>query len=132
MASSCGLASFKDEKGAENQGDNRLYRILVSEAAYLIWKLRCERVIGNDDDPDEWPSTAEIENRWYATMNLRLLLDKAATRKDLSKNHLEKSTVISTWTKVLHNEDNLPRNWLRKSGVLVGRVPKDESHTGPH
>jgi hypothetical protein len=42
----CGLPNFtKDNKPLT--GKNRLYKILVSESAFLIWKLRCERTIGN-------------------------------------------------------------------------------------
>ncbi|KAJ3817970.1 ribonuclease H-like domain-containing protein, partial [Lentinula raphanica] len=39
----CGLADIRNEKGERLSGKSRLWRILVSETAYLIWKLRCER-----------------------------------------------------------------------------------------
>ena len=29
----------------EEVGDMRLYQILIADSAYLIWKLKCERVI---------------------------------------------------------------------------------------
>jgi ribonuclease HI len=35
----CGLMRFEDERGKEAPGTRRLYRILVSESAYTIWKL---------------------------------------------------------------------------------------------
>ncbi|KAJ7812062.1 hypothetical protein B0H13DRAFT_1666399 [Mycena leptocephala] len=35
----CGLAEFKDYKGRLKCGTQRLYWILISESAYLIWKL---------------------------------------------------------------------------------------------
>jgi hypothetical protein len=42
----CGTAIFtKDDKPMAEK--NRLYRILVSESAFLIWKLRNERAIGD-------------------------------------------------------------------------------------
>ncbi|KAJ6453427.1 hypothetical protein C8R47DRAFT_929604, partial [Mycena vitilis] len=41
----CGLAEFRDEEGKVKRGTQRLYRILMSESAYLIWKLRNDRVI---------------------------------------------------------------------------------------
>jgi ribonuclease HI len=44
----CGLAEFRDDKGKLKRGTQRLYRILISESAYLIWKLRNDRVISNN------------------------------------------------------------------------------------
>ena len=46
----CGLATFESE-GKPDRGKGRLYRILVSETAYLIWKLRNERRIRDEDGP---------------------------------------------------------------------------------
>jgi ribonuclease HI len=42
---SCGLADFRDERKKQKHGTQQLYRILMSESAYLIWKLRNDRVI---------------------------------------------------------------------------------------
>ncbi|KAJ7339152.1 hypothetical protein DFH08DRAFT_812546 [Mycena albidolilacea] len=41
----CGLADFRDERKKQKHGTQRLYRILMSESAYLIWKLQNDRVI---------------------------------------------------------------------------------------
>ncbi|KAJ3712432.1 hypothetical protein C8R42DRAFT_686871 [Lentinula raphanica] len=51
-----------DEKGKHSVGDSRLFRILVSESAYLIWKIRCEQVIQGKE-----VSEAEAQRRWKAT-----------------------------------------------------------------
>lgn len=40
----CGLASFTSNDKPD-RGKNILYRILMSETAYLVWKLRNERRI---------------------------------------------------------------------------------------
>ncbi|KAJ3885656.1 hypothetical protein GG344DRAFT_58859 [Lentinula edodes] len=48
-----GLANFKNDDNKPLSGDSRLYTILISESAYLIWKLRCERVIGGKAPPTE-------------------------------------------------------------------------------
>ncbi|KAJ7210332.1 hypothetical protein GGX14DRAFT_394564 [Mycena pura] len=42
----CGLAElkFRDDRRKVDPGARRLYRILMSESAYLIWRLRNERV----------------------------------------------------------------------------------------
>ncbi|KAE9383051.1 hypothetical protein BT96DRAFT_844644, partial [Gymnopus androsaceus JB14] len=42
-------------------GESRLWKILIAESAYLIWIMRCERVIANDHMPF---SESEVENRW--------------------------------------------------------------------
>ena len=115
------MADFKTEEGATQKGKDRLYRILISESAYLIWKLRCERRISNEDDPEKYHSETEIHNRWVATVNNRLNMDKLMTnKKKYGKKALKAGTVIQTWMGTLHNEENLLDNWLQQSGVLVG------------
>src|SRR3954449_10130553 len=116
----CSMADFKIEEGAPQQGKNRLYRILMSESAFLIWKLRCERRISKEDDPEKFHSETEIHNRWVVIINNRLNLDKLMTNhKKYGKKALKKRTVIQTWTKTLYDENNLLDNWLQQSGVLV-------------
>ncbi|KAJ7854875.1 hypothetical protein B0H13DRAFT_1642170 [Mycena leptocephala] len=36
------------------------------------------------------------------------------------KKALKKSLVLRTWAKVLGDEDRLPADWTRETGVLVG------------
>jgi hypothetical protein len=64
---SCALAIFKMDDGMQTPGANRLWRILVSESAHLIWKLHCERVIKHGNTPY---ITEEISNRWYKMMDI--------------------------------------------------------------
>ena len=47
-----------------NHGAKRLLQILLSEAAHLIWVLRCERVIRDPDDPPRFHTEEEINARW--------------------------------------------------------------------
>ena len=54
------LMRIKDESGKTPPCLSRLYRIVLLEAAYLIWVLRCERVIRNNDSPY---TPTEIINR---------------------------------------------------------------------
>ncbi|KAJ7661175.1 hypothetical protein B0H17DRAFT_953751 [Mycena rosella] len=91
-------------------GTTRLFRILVSESAFLIWRLRCERVIQEKD----LASAREIHNRWLKTINNRLGLD------GYGKKAIKKSLVLKTWQRVLKNERNLPKNWIWEAEVLVG------------
>ncbi|KAJ7699515.1 hypothetical protein B0H17DRAFT_926241 [Mycena rosella] len=58
-------------------GTARLFRILVSESAHLIWCLKCERVI-QEKDP---ASNQETKNRWLKLMNNRLELDCLPTNE---------------------------------------------------
>ena len=115
----CGLAEFKNQEGKALKDVNRLSRILISESAHLIWKLRCKRVSKGKPE-EEWPQEAEIHNRWLATMNARLTLDRAITNNKYGKRALRQEVVLGTWRNVLENEKNLPKNWLRTTGVLVG------------
>ncbi|KAJ7330328.1 hypothetical protein DFH08DRAFT_708879, partial [Mycena albidolilacea] len=106
----CGVIKKK------SRGESRLYRILLSESAYLIWKLRCERVIGGKPGA----SDQEIENRWRWTINNRLEIDRLLTNTKWGKHTIQKSLVLQTWRNTLANEDRLPEDWTGKAGVLVG------------
>lgn len=47
----CGLASFSDDKGRTLPGTTRLYRILMSESFFIIWKTRNDCVINRAGEP---------------------------------------------------------------------------------
>ena len=57
--------------GAKHRGATRLLQILISEAAHLIWVLRCERVI-----QVKIHNRDEIRLRWHKAINRRLTKDK--------------------------------------------------------
>ncbi|KAJ7504026.1 hypothetical protein B0H11DRAFT_1905910 [Mycena galericulata] len=66
-------------------------------------------------------SEREIKNRWCKAINNRLALDCALTDKaKYEKKSINTSVVRKTWSKVLKDEDRLPRDWFREHGVLVG------------
>jgi len=115
----CGLIEFTGQRGKVLRGESRAYKILMSESAHLIWKLRCERV-HNGKPENEWPKEAEIHNRWLAAINTRLILDRSSTNRKYGKKAIKQGIVLSTWKKMLKNEKNLPENWLKSPGVLVG------------
>ncbi|KAJ6536993.1 hypothetical protein B0H19DRAFT_962784 [Mycena capillaripes] len=118
----CCLASFESEKKSKPSGVNRLFRIVISESAYLIWKFRCERVIGRDGESH---SDAEIHNRWVHTLNERLEIDQSmACDYHQDKKLVLPSLVLQTWSRTLLSEERLPKDWLREPKVLVGIVPK--------
>ncbi|KAJ7181112.1 hypothetical protein C8R46DRAFT_1319730, partial [Mycena filopes] len=125
----CGLASFTDEKGRPLLGASRLYRILISESMFLIWKIRNNCVINRRGEA--LPENA-IRNKWLYVVNLRLKFDCALTNhgKFGKQNSIKVSVVLQTWKSTLLNEDELPDNWIRAPRVLVGTEPKS-SHPSP-
>ncbi|KAJ7161041.1 hypothetical protein C8R46DRAFT_905409, partial [Mycena filopes] len=96
-------------------GTTRLYRILISESAYLIWLLRNERVInGKTLHPDE------IRNRWKHRLDIRTFDCLMTNKAKYKSKAIKKSLVLATWTKIIQDEDRLPPDWTRETGVLVG------------
>ena len=124
----CGLIEVKSREGTVLKGESRAYQILISASAHLIWKLRCTRIYSDKPD-DEWPENPEIQNRWLATINSWLLLDRSSTSQHYGKKATKQKTVLETWKNLLKDEDKLPKNWLKSSGVLVG-VNQMDPHCG--
>ncbi|KAF5352050.1 hypothetical protein D9758_009406 [Tetrapyrgos nigripes] len=123
-----GLAVFKTPGGARKSGEERLWRILIAESAYLIWRLRCERVIRKDNAPF---TTREIENRWSNMINERLQLDRRMTSRKYGKKGISPNLVRATWQGLLDREHTLPDDWVTNSGVLVGIESDLRRQTGP-
>ncbi|KAJ6536953.1 hypothetical protein B0H19DRAFT_1079352 [Mycena capillaripes] len=117
----CGLANFRNGDGKRDEGAERLYRILMSEAAYLIWRLRNERVLtpGRNGEP---ATEQEIVNRWNYQVNYRLQVDITLANRppDRKKPALAPKKILETWSGTLENEGSMPNNWLREPRVLVG------------
>ena len=110
------------EPNAENHNENaypngavRLLQILITESAYLIWVLRCERVI-----QEKAHTRNEIEQRWLLAINKRLIDDKIiATKIKRDIPHMKR--LENTWEEVLKKDGDLPADWPHKTEVLVGR-----------
>ncbi|KAJ6469679.1 hypothetical protein DFH09DRAFT_955094 [Mycena vulgaris] len=124
------LAKFEDESKLKPSGLNRLYRILISESAYLIWKLRNESVIQNDGRA---PSVFEVHNRWVSLINDRLKIDQfmASQCSDQNKILVLPEVVLQTWSRTLLDEVKLPKDWLREPRVLVGIGTVSSHHASP-
>lgn len=74
---------------------------------------------------DKIHSENEIRNRWISTINRRLKFDKILTNiLRYGKRALKESLVLRTWSGVLLDEDDLPDNWIKHAGVLVGILPR--------
>ncbi|KAJ7746680.1 hypothetical protein B0H16DRAFT_1853012 [Mycena metata] len=114
----CGLMMVEAENKMPS-GLNWLYRLLISESCYLIWKLRNESVISNAGAE---PSTTEVKNRWIYTMNDRLETDCYLATHSSQKDRagIPPALVLRTWHKTLLEGEKLPKDWLREPRVLVG------------
>ena len=104
----CGLARFQSTRNAA--GIQRLYRILISESMFVIWKLRNERVIHRAGA--ELP-LQEILNKWNQAILNRFEIDRVLANRPRhgKRASLDPNRVIETWSAVLVNEDNLPKEW---------------------
>ncbi|EJD35943.1 hypothetical protein AURDEDRAFT_38017, partial [Auricularia subglabra TFB-10046 SS5] len=84
--------------GGRDGARERSYRIVVSESAYLIWKIRCEKKIGHAEDPDWRISDAEVRKRWDKMMSTRYHLDhKLTNKRRYGCRALDKHEVWATW-----------------------------------
>ncbi|KAI0818953.1 ribonuclease H-like protein [Irpex lacteus] len=100
------------------QGASRLATILLTESAYLIWKIRCQ--------PQKAIPQNAITNKWYAAINARLKTDLALTSKRLpASKRVKPELVLKTWSGVLDREHLLPDDWINWTGVLVGRLTQE-------
>lgn len=101
-------------RNPRQRGKTRLLQILITESAYLIWVLRCERTIQEKVHNDE-----EIKRRWLRVINKRLTDDKIiATRIKKTKKSLHQ--VRDTWEDVLSKQGDIPNMWIYNREVLVG------------
>jgi len=85
----CGLANYMTDKGKPDHGMSRLFAILVSEAAFLTWKIRCEWCIQHEGDPKRVATKTEITNRWIQAISHGIIVDIATT----DTRHLKKKAV---------------------------------------
>jgi len=118
----CGLAAYQSEEGnRELTGANRLYAILISESAHLIWRIRCKWKISEGAEPDKILSDDAVRTMWLKTINRRLQIEMLQTDKYRYGSKALKSTLVEkTWWGVLQNQELLNDDWLKGTGVLVG------------
>ncbi|EPT03259.1 hypothetical protein FOMPIDRAFT_1116580, partial [Fomitopsis schrenkii] len=100
----------------------RLWRILISESAHLIWRLGCERVIGHDDDPEWQHSKESVTAKWYINRPMRQ--DAMATSSRFGGVTLNKTLILKAWSDVLGDKLGLPEDWTKVRWVLVGMDPE--------
>ncbi|KAF9561171.1 hypothetical protein CPC08DRAFT_802184, partial [Agrocybe pediades] len=123
MILGCGLAAFRRNRKKTSAGTDRLYAILISESAHLIWKQRCRWKISLDGDHERIPTAQETRNTWVKQINRRLRMDCLHTNTfRYGKKALRVTLVESTWWEVLRNQRDLPDDWATNptTEVLVG------------
>ena len=96
-------------------GETRLLKILVSESAYLIWTLRCERVI-----QVKRLNENEIIAKWHYAINKRLTDDKLIATQ-IKRSEYAIRQVKNTWEDALRKQREIPNTWVHHDEVLVGR-----------
>ena len=113
------LQKKKDESGQTqltkqlDPGATRLLKIIVSESAYLIWTLRCERAIRGKERTDK-----EIEVTWLKVINRRLSEDKTMATKILRREQYT-NIVRNTWDRALYmRHRDLPDDWINRNVVF--------------
>jgi ribonuclease HI len=113
---------ISDDKGRPLPGASRLYRILISESIFIIWKVRNSSVISQGGQS---LSNTEIQNRWLHAINQRLNLDRTLTNRARygKQFSVKPDLVLQTWSSTLKDEEELPDDWLRVPKVLVGIEP---------
>ena len=121
------------------QAHARLWRILVTESAHLIWRMRCERVIGHEGEA-RWRHTEKaVTTQWLRVMNDRMRQDITRTNPRFGRMALSTEVVEETWRNLVPPPARASGNWIEKiDRVLVGIDPKivattpdrSEPHTG--
>ncbi|KAK1227002.1 hypothetical protein PQX77_010011 [Marasmius sp. AFHP31] len=131
----CSLMTFKSPEGEVLPGATRLFKILITECAHLIWKMRCETVIGEKPTP----SNREVYNRVVATINTRLKRDLLmAKRRNLPARYASRHQISCTWQHVVtlpagEDVDTLGQgeSWMNNTGVLVAIEPLSKLDPAP-
>ncbi|KAJ3573178.1 hypothetical protein NP233_g2591 [Leucocoprinus birnbaumii] len=121
----CASRSFRNNKGRVAQGKTRLYQILVSTTSYTIWTTRCRRVIENENLRTKWPNRNLIKKTLEFKLNTRIRLDCLHTNeKRFGKRALKDRQVESTWSGLIHEEENKPPDWYEQTRGFSGYTPK--------
>ncbi|KIJ35263.1 hypothetical protein M422DRAFT_34678 [Sphaerobolus stellatus SS14] len=100
-----GLGTYMTEEGRPESAERRLFMILMTESAYLIWKIRCEWRIQHEGRADKKITDHEVRNRWIKQMSTKIYMhilctDQQRYRREATALHL----VQKTWDTLLKTE----------------------------
>ncbi|KAG2023243.1 hypothetical protein CC2G_000916 [Coprinopsis cinerea AmutBmut pab1-1] len=124
------LTKIRNDQGDEIKGLTRLYRILVSESAHLIWAMRCKWRIQDEQNPFKVPTEKSSRAKWFTRINKRLRHDRLLTdRITYGRKALKIPLVRSTWEPLLTKdlEDGPPPSY-EESEKLHYNTVYDESY----
>ena len=114
----CTLAGREDER---NAGERRFKAIVILEAAYTIWKARCEWRISREADPDHTLTKGEMISRMKAALARKIKLDCLATDAERYGNRAAKTDLVrSTWEYLCPTNLTPTKAWRSITAVLVG------------
>ncbi|KIJ22624.1 hypothetical protein M422DRAFT_196955 [Sphaerobolus stellatus SS14] len=125
----CGLTEYMTSDRKPDKGKRRLFKILISESAYLIWKIRCEWRIEHNAHPDKKITDSvrldhtdhEVRNRWIKMISDRIHMDiLCSDGRRYKKKAIASSIVQKVWGKILRAEKVCGLSLEEISGVLVG------------
>ncbi|KIJ28350.1 hypothetical protein M422DRAFT_189795, partial [Sphaerobolus stellatus SS14] len=71
----CGLAHYKNDKGKPDSANRCLFKIIISESAYLIRKIRCKWRIQQQGDPEQKITDHKVRNRWRKMFTTQTHMD---------------------------------------------------------
>lgn len=75
----CGLVKFKHDNGKTMEPGSRMYQIVISESARLIWKIRCNWQIQKGSDSKRVPTKEKVQRKWQKALGEKIKLDCLAT-----------------------------------------------------
>ncbi|KAF6755004.1 hypothetical protein DFP72DRAFT_990228 [Ephemerocybe angulata] len=111
-----GSVEIKGRDGKIRDGRTRLFQILISESAYLIWLFRCEWRISREQNTMQIHTVKEITARWKMAITRRLRLDWALTSKlSFGKRALRAAEVKRTWNG-LSDTEKKGASWRHDDG----------------
>ncbi|KAJ7220660.1 hypothetical protein GGX14DRAFT_354602 [Mycena pura] len=124
----CGLATFYTGDKKLRQAKQRLFRIIISETIFHLWKMRNARVIGLVP-----PTASESINKWRFIINKRMEIDFVLARRPRagSQASLKSCLVDQTWLPILSDQHIMREGWIHRPKVLVGTEPPNEASSSP-
>lgn len=104
-----------------DQGKYRFHAIVISEAAYTIWKARCEWRISRNASPGQTLTKTEMVLRMRVALERKIKLDCLATDAErFGKKATKPKVVKGTWKNLIPANTSPLRSWRKITAVLVG------------
>ncbi|KIJ25728.1 hypothetical protein M422DRAFT_193138 [Sphaerobolus stellatus SS14] len=117
----CGLSNYLLDNKRPDAGLNRLFLIIVSKSAYLIWKIRCEWKIKHEGRLNKCPSIPEVTAKWRSAMSKRIQFEIIASDSGrFKRTAIPVQLVKQTWGRLLKTEHLRGLKMRDITGFLVG------------